>query len=697
MKKMDLKRLAALDGSLNRDRLDHLLAFIEARRTLRVPVNVLLEMFYSSKEYVKARMNWGRRVALGRPAGDRSLRVRPSEAAYAQWVEDTEPGPGARDLLKQLAGRLPNKPLISVLMPTHNAPMQYLREAVESVRRQIYPNWELCIADDASTNPAVKELLQRYVDEDARIKVVFRRTNGHISLCSNSALELVTGDYTALLDHDDMLSDDALFHVALTIGQQPAVDMIYSDEDKLSEDNERYAPFFKPDWAPESFLSRMYTCHLGVYRTSLLRRIGGFRQGFEGSQDYDMVLRFTEQTDKIVHVPRVLYHWRVHQTSTAMTSAAKPYAFVAAKEALSDALARRKQPGRVLDVPDFTGHYRVRYDLPERASVGIVIPTRDLPNTLEKCLDSLFAVTTYRDFHVVIVDNGSVRPQTARLLERWSRAEPNRFTVVRDDSAFNFSALCNLGAKHTDARFLVFLNNDTEIIEPDWLEGLIEYAQMADIGAVGPKLLYGNGAVQHVGVVLGLGGPAGHVHLGLPGRAGGYYGYAVCSNNVAAVTGACLAVERAKFDAVGGFDETLAIAYNDVDLCLKLLKAGYRNVLLPNIEVVHHESMTRGADVKPEKWSRLLGEGLALQRKWAGTFWRDPYYSPNLTLRDGSCAVASRAERSPRPDVWTAGVYEQRNVDFRAVEPVRIAPMPRATAPKEGEPGVVSRGGLQVV
>jgi O-antigen biosynthesis protein len=660
MTKLNLEGLAALNAPLKRDKLDHLLAFIDARPVLRAPANALLEGFFGAKEYVKTRLRWPRRRR--RSYEPRQLRVRSTELEYADLIDDTEPGPGGIALLKKLAAEWSDAPLISVVMPTHNTPIDFLEEAIESVRNQAYPNWELCIADDASTSPEVLALLESYADQDERIKVVFRKTNGHISLTSNSALELAKGEYIALLDHDDLLAADALFHVGLAIKRQPSVDMIYTDEDKLSQDNERYAPFFKPDWSPESFLSRMYTCHLGVYRTSLVRKIGGFRKGFEGSQDYDLVLRFTEQTKEIVHIPRVLYHWRVHGQSTAQSSEAKPYAYVAAKKALADALKRRKQPGRVLDVPNFMGHYRVRYDLKSTPRIGIVIPTRDFAHVLDRCLTSLFAKTRYKNFEVVVVDNGSVRKETSALFKKWGEMQSDGFKVVREDAPFNFAQLCNIGAASTDAPFLLFLNNDTEVIEPDWLNGLLEYAQQPDIGAVGPKLLYPNRTVQHLGVVLGLGGAAGHMHRELPGRAGGYYGYAVCSNNVSAVTGACLLVERSKFTAVGGFDESLAIAFNDVDFCLKLLAAGFRNVVLPNIQMLHYESLSRGTEFTPEKWARFQREGGLLQQRWGKQFWRDPYFNPNLSLLTPHFEIASHKEREPRRDVWSTDVYRLDDV-----------------------------------
>ncbi len=685
MKKLQLERLNAFDRPIHRDRLDHLLSFIDERTVLRLPANAALEAFYRAKELTKRTLGWrpGRR-RRDAERGEREVWVR--DADYAQWAEDVEPHFGTLEVMKHLSKQFALQPRISILMPTYNTPALFLRDAIESVRAQVYQNWELCIADDASTSSETLGLLENYADSDPRIKVVFRKTNSHISMTSNAALELVTGEYVGLLDHDDMLTPDALFQMVVAINQSPAVDMLYSDEDKLSEENERFAPFFKPDWSPESFLSRMYTCHFGVYRTSIVRRIGGFRKGMEGSQDYDLVLRFTEQTQNIVHVPRILYHWRMHRASTAQNTDAKPYAFLAAKKALAEALKRRNQPGHVLDVPGFMGHYRVRYEVQGRPKVTIVIPTRDYANVLGRCLQSLFTRTKFPRFEVVIVDNGSVRPETTRLFDKWTRARPGQFKVVRDDRAFNFSALCNVGARAGDGRFLCFLNNDTEITEADWLDGLVEYAQQPEIGAVGPKLLYGDGTVQHAGVVLGLGGTAGHPHLGLRGNLGGYFGYTVCANNVAAVTGACLVVERRKFEAVGGFEEELAVAYNDVDLCLKLLDAGFRNVLLPNIALIHHESRSRGSDLAPEKWARMVREGTVLQQRWAKKFWRDPYYSPNLTLRSQHFEIAVRAERRGRPDAWSSAVHQLADVGFRPMLPaerpsVRLAPVIAAPSP----------------
>ena len=550
---------------------------------------------------------------------------------YDYWVQQNTPT--AEDLqgMAKAVRFFANRPLISVVMPTYNTPEDFLRAAIDSVLDQAYPYWELCIADDASTQPHVQRILKEYAAKETRIKLVLRSQNGHISAASNSALELATGEFIALLDHDDAITPDALYQVVRLLNQHPEADMIYSDEDKLNEQERRTNPFFKPDWCPDSFLTRMYTCHLGVYRRALIEQVGGFRIGYEGSQDYDLVLRVTEQTRNIFHLPKILYHWRINAASVASSSDAKPYAYIAAVKAIGDALDRRGEGGQVVSNPGYPGTYTIRYAIPNPQLVSIIIPTRDLGNVLDRCLESIFAKTTYPNYEVVLIDNGSSDPETLTLIEKWEQREPDRFNCHRLDIPFNFSAINNYAVAQAKGEYLLFLNNDTEVINSDWLEGMVEQAQRESIGAVGAFLLYPDDTIQHAGVVLGIGGIGGHSHKHFPATHTGYFNQVLLTSNYSAVTGACLMCRREVFEAIDGFDEKLSVAFNDVDLCLKMLTAGYQNIYLPHVKLYHHESKSRGYEDTPEKIRRFEQETALMKRKWNHLLQHDPCYNPNLT------------------------------------------------------------------
>lgn len=560
---------------------------------------------------------------------------------YELWRAAHDPRPADLERMREMVGALAYRPLFSIIMPTYETPEQLLLDAIRSVREQVYPNWELCVADDASPSPHVRRILDDAAARDDRIRLVYRTTNGHISQASNSALAIARGEFVALFDHDDLLSPDALFENAVLLNRHPDADMIYSDEDKCDEAGRRRDPFFKPDWSPETFLSKMYTCHFGVYRRSIVERIGGFRSAFDGSQDYDLVLRFTEHTDRVYHIPRVLYHWRIHAASAAGGTAAKPYAYVAAQQALTEALARRGEPAEVHHVPGYPGHYVPRFEIVAPGRVAIVVPTRDRGALLDRALRSVVNVSTYRDWEIVVVDDGSVEPATQQVLDAYAAELGERFRVLRVDEPFNFSRLVNAGVAQTGAPYVVLLNNDTEIVTPDWLEAMIEQCQRPAIGAVGVKLVYPDGRLQHGGVVLGLGGVAGHGHYGEPGESPGYYGALVCLNNYSAVTAACMMVRRSAYLEVGGFDEELAVAYNDVDFCLKLGAAGYRTVYLPHVTVVHVESASRGSDLSATNEPRNLMEQAIVMARWRAAIERDPYFSPHLSLRHSSYTIAA--------------------------------------------------------
>jgi GT2 family glycosyltransferase len=557
----------------------------------------------------------------------------PKKRTYAEWVRLydtlTKEKIGA---LRQNADKLKEQPLLSVLMPTFNTSEKFLRQAIESVINQIYEHWELCIADDASTKDHVRNVLNEYAERDSRIKIVHRKNNGHISEASNSAAEIAKGDLLVLLDHDDVLPSHALYWIAKTSSQHPDAKLIYSDEDKIDESGLRSSPFFKPDWNPDLFLAQNYLCHLVAISCASFTGVGGFRVGFEGSQDWDLLLRITEKLspEEIVHIPHILYHWRASPTSTAQSTDNKTYAAEAAEKALREHFYRISEAAEPVALSN--GYFTVRRTRDTRPSCLIIIPTRNGGKVLERCLHSIHATTEDIQSRILVVDNGSNCPRTLALLRELETAR-NDFSVLRDPSTFNFSALNNAAARNAhDEEILVFLNDDTEAVVPDWLHELAVNAVRPEIGAVGAKLLYPNGRIQHAGVILGIGGVAGHAFKKLPADHQGQMNRANLIHNVSAVTGACMAVENAKFQTVGGFDEDkLAIAFNDVDLCLKLLQAGYRNLYLPQVLLTHHESYSRGLEDTPEKQARFKKEIQVMQSRWGPLLQNDPAYNPNLS------------------------------------------------------------------
>jgi len=528
--------------------------------------------------------------------------------------------------------RLRRRPLISVLMPVYNPPEKWLVHAIESVRSQIYDQWELCIADDASTAPHIRPLLKKAAAEDSRIKVVFRETNGHISAASNSALALAQGDFVALLDHDDELRPHALACIALELDRFPDADLIYSDEDKINDEGFRYGPYFKPDWNPDLFLAQNFICHLGAYRTTLLRELGGFRVGYEGSQDWDLAMRVIERIppSHIRHIPRILYHWRAVQGSTAIHVSEKNYSVTAAGKVVADHFER---VGIKATVSPTKGHYwRVHYPLPNPApSVTLIIPTRNRAKLLRPCIVSILKKTTYPDYKILVVDNNSDEPETLAYLDEL-RQHP-RCRVLTFPGPFNYSAINNFAVNQTDSPLVGLLNNDLEVINSDWLEEMASQALRPEIGCVGAKLYYPDGRIQHAGLILGIGGMAGHAWHGFPRDTHGQGYRALLPQTMSAVTAACLVIRRETYFKVGGLDEeNFKVALNDVDFCLKVRAAGFRNLFTPFAELYHHESASRGYEDTEEKRQRFSSEVERLQRKWGEALFNDPAYNPNLTL-----------------------------------------------------------------
>ncbi|MEC5385589.1 glycosyltransferase family 2 protein [Uliginosibacterium sp. H3] len=560
---------------------------------------------------------------------------------YAEWVRryDTIDSDKRKKLVAVSEGLL-QRPRVSIVMPTYNPDPAWLAQAIESVRQQIYSNWELCIADDASTDPEVRRVLERYAHTDARIKVAFREINGHISAASNSALAMATGTWIALLDHDDLLPEHALVLIAQAIVSNADAGLIYTDEDKIDEYGNRTSPYFKCDLNLELLRAQNMISHLGVYRRDLVENVGGFRMGFEGSQDYDLALRVVDliAPSQVVHIPHVLYHWRIHAASTSMDAGAKTYAQDAGLKALSEHLQRRSVSGSVELTPFM--QYRIRYATPlTQPLVSLVIPTRNGLHLIRQCVSSILEKTTYRNFEILIIDNGSDDPRALQYFSEIA-ADP-RITVIRDDSPFNYSALNNRAVTLAQGEFVALLNNDIEVITPGWLEEMLSLAALPGHGAVGARLWYPDNTLQHGGVVLGLGGVAGHAHSRLPRGHFGYFGRGALIQGVSCVTAACLLIHKSIYWEVGGLNESdLRVAFNDVDFCLKVRAAGYQNIWTPFAEFYHHESATRGGDDTPEKKQRFAAEVAYMQSSWGDTLLLDPAYNPNLTLEHGDFSLA---------------------------------------------------------
>jgi GT2 family glycosyltransferase len=545
----------------------------------------------------------------------------------------------------QLA-RLEFLPLISILMPVYNTRAEWLMRAIASVQAQWYTHWELCIVDDHSNRPETLAVLGAL--DDTRIRIQRLEKNLNIVGASNVALSMAQGEYIALLDHDDELTPDALYEASKAINKEGA-EFIYSDEDKLDEAGKFCEPHFKPDFSPDMLLAQNYMSHLGVMKKSLIERAGGFTPGTDGSQDYDLYLKVSELTDRIVHIPKVLYHWRKAPGSTALFFSAKSYAQVAGQQALKSAIERRGLDAQVLG-GWYPGTYRVKYRIHGEPLISIIIPFKDKPGLLDMSMGSILQKSTYRNFEIIGLSNNSTEAETFAAMERLSAQDP-RVRFHEHNAPFNFSEINNYGVRsHARGEHVVLLNNDIEIITPDWLESLLEFSQRDDVGAVGGKLYYPDGRLQHAGIILGIGGVAGHSHKYLDGKDHGYFSRPHIIQNLSALTAACFMVKRRLFEEVGGLDaENLQVAFNDVDFCLKLRERGYLNVFTPYCQAWHHESISRGYEDTGEKQERFRQEVLYMLERHAGILQAgDPYYSPNLTLEHENFSMSARAMTNKR-------------------------------------------------
>jgi len=531
---------------------------------------------------------------------------------------------------------LQRKPRFSIVVPVYNTPEGLLRRLLASVQAQWYPYWQLILVDDNSSDRQIGAQLDSIID--TRVVVAHLDTNHGISGATNKAIAMADGDFIVFLDHDDELTTDCLYELALRIDQNDP-DFIYSDEDKIDINGRFVQPFFKPDWSPDTMMSTMYTCHVSCMRRTLVNQVGRLRSEFDGCQDWDLVLRLTEQANRIAHIPKVLYHWRVISASVASSLDAKPGAVDAGRRVREQALQRRGLRGALVPVPEIPGHFRVRYDLRGQPLVSIVIPSKNNVAVLKRCLDSIFGKTAYRHFEILVLDNGSTDPATLDYFKGLQGRNQTR--VLVHDAPFNYSELNNLGAANTQGDILLFLNDDTEVLSGDWLAWMAGYAQLPHVGAVGAKLLYpADRTVQHAGVVNLAEGP-GHAFLRVPARAPCYFARNLLEYDWLAVTGACLMVERSKFDLIHGFDEELPVAYNDVAFCFGLAERGLYQVVCPGIELLHYESLTRGSDTAdPEKLARLERDKALLYAKHPGFYMHDPFHNPNLAPDDVQFSVA---------------------------------------------------------
>lgn len=574
---------------------------------------------------------------------------------YLEWVRKYDTiDDDTRAKIRGHIARMLNKPLISVVMPVYNPNPKHLDQTIRSVRAQLYQNWELCIADDASTDPNIRKVINEHAKREPRIKAVYRETNGHICQATNSALELARGEFIALLDHDDIIPEHALYWIAAEIEQYPDADILYTDSDLVDDENQRYAPYFKSDFNLELMLGHNMVSHLGAYRRSLVKAVGGMRAGLEGSQDYDLLLRIFAKSalERVRHIPAVLYHWRRSYKAPTYSMKNLDRCVLTAQRAVSDFLIDRGITADVGPAPTAPFWQRIKYCLPgPLPKVSIIIPTKNGADLLERCLCGLLKETDYPLLDVTIVDNRSDDVRTKSLLEEVT-ARDHRVRVIRYPGLFNYSAINNMAVEQTDGEILAFINNDIEIVQPDWLSEMVHRAMRPEVGAVGAKLNFPNGTIQHAGVVLGLGGPAGHLYYNAPRGYTGPFGEALLAREVTAVTAACMVVRKSVFLENGGFDEkNLPVAYNDVDFCLRLRTRGYKNVITPFAELTHHESATRGSDHTPQHKERVVSEIAYMWKRWGEFLENDPYFNPNFSLSSALPALAM-PPRISRP--WEA-------------------------------------------
>ncbi len=558
-----------------------------------------------------------------------------AEGGYEAWFARHKAD--KRVLRRQKHASFAQKPLISIVIPLYCTPLPYLKELIESVRRQSYENWQLCLADGSPDDKA-KEFLEKHYGREKRIVYQKLKENGGISANTNAAAELAKGEYLMFCDHDDTLEPDALYEIVKAINDTDA-DVIYTDEDKVSMDGQHYFdPNFKPDFNLFRLRENNYICHIFVVRKSLTDETGMLRSEFDGAQDFDFILRCCEKAKKITHIPKVLYHWRCHMDSTAADPSSKAYAYEAGRKAIREHYQRMGIDAKV-DMTERPGWYRSHIKVQGNPMVSIIIPNKDHTDDLELCLFSMSRKSTYRNYEVLIVENNSEKEETFEYYKKLPERYP-KVRVLTWEKEFNYSAINNFAAKEAQGEYLLFLNNDVEILTPDWIEEMLQNCQQENVAAVGVKLYYPDDTIQHAGVVLGLGGIAGHIMCRASREDPGYFGRMISVQEISAVTAACMMVKKSEFDSVKGFDETFQVAFNDIDLCMKFRAAGKKIVFTPYAELYHYESKSRGLEDTPEKQFRFDKEVKRFQEKWAQQLeMGDPYYSPNLSVTEGDCSL----------------------------------------------------------
>ena len=550
-----------------------------------------------------------------------------NQEQYVIWMENNKLTDEMLEVQRKTKFKI--EPKISIVVPMYNTEKLFFKELIDSLKNQTYKNWELCLADGSEVP---NELLKDYMD-DGRIKYSFLNSNLGISENTNAAIKMATGDYIGFLDHDDILSQDALFEVVRAINENKNVDFIYSDEDKIDENNERFEPYFKPDFSPETLECNNYITHFVVVKKDLLNEVGYLDSAFNGAQDFDFVLRATSKAKNVVHISKILYHWRVHRQSTAEVADAKPYAFEAGIKVVEKYLERTGKEGTVENGQDVPGIYKINYKVIGNPKVSILIPNKDNSKLLKDAINSIIENTTYNNYEIVVIENGSTEKETLKYYDELKDKPKVKILRIDENGEFNYSRLINLGVKNIDGDFVLQLNNDTKILTKNWLEMMIGYSQQKEIGAVGGRLYYEDKTIQHAGIIVGLSGIAGNMLVNLPYGEKAYFGRESATRNVAAVTGACLLCRRELYEEVGYMDEEqFKVAFNDVDFCLKLLEKGYRNVYIPYVELYHYESKTRGYEYSKEKEERFNRESENFKNKWKNFLDKgDPYYNINFT------------------------------------------------------------------
>lgn len=556
-------------------------------------------------------------------------RFQKSEIDYKEWLEKNMPA--RQELDRQAKHKFKYAPKISILVPVYNTPETFLRQMIESVQKQTYGNWELCIANANPANEQIKVILKEYTENDARVKVTDVPENEGIAQNTNKALEIADGTFIGLLDHDDVLAENALYEVVKELNKAVDTDVIYTDEDKVSTAMDEYfSPNFKPDFNLDMLRSNNYFCHFFVAKKELIETVGGFRGEYNGAQDYDLFLRCIEKAERIAHIPKILYHWRVHQESTADNPLSKMYAYDAGQKAIEQHLKRCGVTAEVSKTENL-GFYRVKYQQEGSPLVSILIPNKDQKDTLDQCLKSIEARTDYENYEIIIIENNSTEQET---FEYYKQIKNPKIRVIEWKDEFNYSAINNFGVRHAKGEYLLFLNNDIEVINSDWLGEMLSNCQREEVGAVGAKLYYPDNTVQHAGVIVGIGGVAGSVFVGLKRGYTGYMHRASIQQNLSAVTAACMMVKKSVFEEAGGFEEELKVAFNDIDFCLKIREKGHLIVYDPYVELYHYESKTRGAEDTTEKIRRFQSEIEYMRSHWSSILKNgDPAYNPNLSLK----------------------------------------------------------------